>query len=564
MIVDMSTSGHLIIGNRFNNMSAWHYLGTTPDERLFHQESERYPKRWLKEEYPWVDEVQLFAATGGSFIGYQPHASNECNCEFDRDLFKDPADFEVTDDYEFSPLIRACQNILDQGLRPILKLHGVPIKLSEKPYIAWFRMNVKPPYDYQLYVNYIKALAEALCTRFGFDEVSTWRWFIGTEMENRSWWDLRPHGDDGIRTAREYLKFYDWSVFALESVLGDALGEVGAHAMMAGNMTGGYWDPEVFIAHCREGVNHATERIGTRLDTFAISVYDYSLTRVESLDDTSALAASCDLSHFEYLVNKTRALLERYGYDQMPIEVSEGGILYGSDRRWLWHGLAPGGIYDASWAALSFKKMLQLDVARWSRWPLFRSSGLFHGPKSATTVLMEMIHRMQGSILLATDSIEGHRDSHYIAAFDETDQTIRILVFTHRAFMDVSDVPDRVRISLSSLPLPDGSCLRGSLERIDAEHGDFWPMWLEDRRTYAIGEKDFLYSSDQVDVRHALISSFHKELWDRISSRYEQIADSRCEEPLELIVKDRSVDVETMLSQQTIEYYTLCMQKEPV
>lgn len=562
MRIALDTSNTKNIGNRFSNVSLWHYLGTTVDESFFHEDAEHYPAGWLKNQYPWLEEVQLFAATGGSYIGYTPNEASESNCEFDRDLFIDPSDRSVTDDYDFSPLIRACRNILRQGLKPILKLHGIPLKLSKEPCIGWFRMNVRPPEDYTLYVNYLIALIKSLCTEFGTQQVRFWRWFVGTEMENRSWWDPASSQEDGQKAAAAYLEFYDWSVFALESVLGEDLNEIGAHAMMAGNMTGAFWDPELLVAHCRTGINHATGKKGTRLDTFAISVYDHSLSSTHPREDGSGLPSSCDLSHFELLVDRTRKMLDRNGFTHVPIEVSEGGILYGSDDRWLWYGLAPGGIYDASWTALSFLKMLQLDVSRWSRWPLFRTSGLFDGPKCAATRLLELIARMSDSTLMAASPIDGTQDSYCVMTYHNQSKTIRLLIFTHRSFQDREDRPAQATLHLS-LPRQVGCVsISGSVERIDDAHGDFWPSWLEDRKRYSIASEDYVYSSDQVDARHALASAEHRQLWDELVPEYEKIADRRLVRSLILPVEEHTVTLEVDLSQNIIELYTLRLEKE--
>ena len=47
-----------------------------------------------------------------------------------RDLFKDPLDFDTLDDYDFSSLITSCKGILTYGAKPHLKLGSVPLKYS--------------------------------------------------------------------------------------------------------------------------------------------------------------------------------------------------------------------------------------------------------------------------------------------------------------------------------------------------------------------------------------------------------------------------------------------------
>lgn len=65
--------------------------------------------------FEFVDYVQLMQCTGGN-------AS--------RDLFKDPLDKTVLDDYDFTRLIENCRGIVEIGAKPHLKLGSVPLKYS--------------------------------------------------------------------------------------------------------------------------------------------------------------------------------------------------------------------------------------------------------------------------------------------------------------------------------------------------------------------------------------------------------------------------------------------------
>ena len=163
------------IGNRFGSLSFWYLNGTTPDEQMWFEWAEEMPEGWLKTNYPWLEEMQIYVASGGAYMGYPLKESDVAACEFTRDCFKDPSDRSVLDDYDFTKLVRACGNMLRQGVRPCLKLHAVPIKYSSDPKIGWFRTNSRPPDDYEVYANYIAALVQAmvdirrfrLCFRLG-------------------------------------------------------------------------------------------------------------------------------------------------------------------------------------------------------------------------------------------------------------------------------------------------------------------------------------------------------------------------------------------------------------
>ena len=85
---ELGRAGDQPVGNRFSNMSFWHYLGTTPDERTWHEWAEEKPEGWVKAQYPWLEEMQIFIATGGACMRYPGLPGDTDPCEFDRDLLQ--------------------------------------------------------------------------------------------------------------------------------------------------------------------------------------------------------------------------------------------------------------------------------------------------------------------------------------------------------------------------------------------------------------------------------------------------------------------------------------------
>ena len=139
--------------------------------------------------YAFIDYIQLMECSGGNA---------------DRDLFRDPDDYSVLDDYDFSALIGSCRGVLSVGAKPVLKLGNVPTKLSAKTIAeagietGSFSVNVYPPDDYDVYYAYIRALAEALVSEFTLEEVRTWRFGVLTEYENAGW--FRTPDEDPEKT----------------------------------------------------------------------------------------------------------------------------------------------------------------------------------------------------------------------------------------------------------------------------------------------------------------------------------------------------------------------------
>ena len=138
--------------------------------------------------FEFVEYVQFMQCSGGTET---------------RDLFKDPLDRTVLDDYDFTVLIENCRGVVELGGKPMLKLGSVPLKYSEKAATdAGFGMNRYPPDDFDVYYNYIKAIAEALVKEFGKEEVLTWRFGVMTEYENADWF-VGSDSEDKENLAKE-------------------------------------------------------------------------------------------------------------------------------------------------------------------------------------------------------------------------------------------------------------------------------------------------------------------------------------------------------------------------
>ena len=220
-----------------------------------------------------VNNVNIWSIEGNPFVGAKTNEENnifefveyiqfmECSGGTEtRDLFKDPLDKTVLDDYDFTLLIDNCRGVVELGAKPLLKLGNVPLKFSKDATTdVGFNMNPYPPDDYNVYYNYIYALAKALVDEFGKDEVLTWRFGCMTEYENAAWFFAGD--EDPELSAESYCKLYDYTVQALI----DAIGEdvfVGAHSM---TVTEGHWDEAVFIEHIAKGTNYANGETGTRV-----------------------------------------------------------------------------------------------------------------------------------------------------------------------------------------------------------------------------------------------------------------------------------------------------------
>ena len=375
----------------------------------------RFPEDPVRNEdndpYDFIEYIQLMECSGGNAA---------------RDLFLDPDDLSVLDDYDFSPLLASCRGILKTGAKPLLKLGNVPAKLSRNAIAAAgadtgaFSVNVFPPDDYGAYYAYVKAIAEALVTEFGLEEVQSWRFGVMTEYENADW--FRAPGNDPAATAEAYCKLYDYTVQALIDTLCPEV-FVGAHSMTCSE---GLWDEALFIRHCGEGTNYATGEKGARLCYLAASYYE-----VAPGERGGALPLPEIAAFF-------RDTAESVGLTDLIFGVDEGRILYGNAAGSVSRELnsrTVGDTYQAGFDARLVKQMFDSGMDYFSSWE-YCSEGNNHGLPLVSYYVAAHAAAFKGARLAKTcASKKGliyKAEVDAVSAFDEGANTLRIMAYNYR------------------------------------------------------------------------------------------------------------------------------------
>lgn len=416
--------------------------------------------------FAFVEYVQLMQCSGGT-VG--------------RDLFRDPLDHSVTDDYDFSRLVENCRGILRLGAKPWLKLGSVPLKLSADPVFGDFGMNVRPPADYTEYYNYIYALADTLVQTFSRDEVASWRFGVMTEYENDQWFYV---GDrDPARSCEAYCKLYDYTVQALI----DAIGEdvfVGAHGMV---VTEGLWDEAEFIRHVAVGKNYATGKTGTRICALSASFYDSApgrFTRGMTLPQT---------------VDSLRTTAEKYGLHSLAYGVDEGRII-GASAGTESSDLASrtvGHTWQAAYDARLWTQTIRCGIDYFSSWGYL--SGGLNGYPTVSYHVAHAVHSMAGSRRIdmqSTSSLLTKLTGIEVdgaACFDAQTNTARVMLYNFRNKLTYSKKAD-VQLQLH-LPQLAGRRVTVREWSID-DDCNYFDEWLQDRETYGITDDCFLWSPD--------------------------------------------------------------------
>lgn len=482
--------------------------------------AESFPDDHFQKEMPFVRYVQFIAATGG---------------ETARDLFKDPNNRAVLDDYDFSSLVRACGNVLKKGLKPYISTGNVPLKLSSRPAIGGFSVNTMPPDDYEQYYKYITALLQALKDQFGAPELLTWKWGVLTEYENADWFSIK---DDPKATEEAYFKLYDYTVDALQNVVGDEV-VVGAHSM---SVIEGMWDEREFVDHCAKGKNYKTGKTGTRLCFLTSSYYDY--TPADRAGD--GLARTVDILQNRAAIDNLTGI--RFGVD-------EGRILSGTDDKALFPR-AIGQTMQASSDARLFKIMLDHDIGYFASWG-YTSNGIWEGAPSVSLHTVNLFYGMVGERRVKLVNREGlpafeSNDVNGFAGADPSGRRVSVMAYAYTNDMGFTG-SERVRVRV------DGAAGLGARATVTKyvvdDDANWFDEWIRDRQARGIADDSFDWSRDSFVLTNPAVLKSDGDRLFFISQldRYRKCSELRSTEQV-LDVVDGAVTVDLTIPHHAVVF----------
>src|ERR1039458_352472 len=115
--------------------------------------------------------------------------------------------------YNFSYVDQIYDGLLAEHVRPNVELSFMPKQMSSDPaalHAFWSKPNVAPPKDYALWDAMIAAFAQHLVSRYGLDEVATWKFEVWNEP-NIDFWVGNPKQST-------YFQLYDHTAHAIKAV----------------------------------------------------------------------------------------------------------------------------------------------------------------------------------------------------------------------------------------------------------------------------------------------------------------------------------------------------------
>ena len=516
--VDASQAGE-VLSNPASNVNIWSIDGNPFVDKKINEENNIFD---------FVSYVQFMQCTGG----------NE-----DRDLFVDPLNKDVLDDYDFSTLINNCRGVLELGAKPMLKLGSVPLKYSQKALTdTTFGVNVYPPDDYDVYYNYIAAIARALVEEFGREEVLSWRFGVMTEYENADW--FMANSGDPDETAVEFCKLYDYTVAALVDEIGEDI-FVGAHSM---TVTEGLWDEGYFIEHCANGTNYKTGEKGSKLCYLSASFYDSNpgkFTSGKTLAET---------------IGFLRSKAESVGFDNLIYGIDEGRILGGNSSGAVGSELLTrtvGYTYQAAYDARVYRTMFENDINYFSAWS-YLSNGLFEGNPTVSYHVARLASAFEGSRILKTEKVKKSyvpkAEVEAVSAFNAESNTLRIMAYNFKNkvhYRATADVDFRI-----NAPQFDGKTVKVTAYVID-DDCNYFDEWIEDRKTHGIGDDAFSWSPDdpQIDNPTTLTDPAAREIYmNELYSKYTEC--SKLEPTSETVtVENGEINLSITLDPNAVVFY---------
>jgi hypothetical protein len=509
--VDMTSSGGPI-KNLWKMQTVWFY----GDD--WHDAAEARPDEFIQERFPWLEEIQFMTATGGCFTGHP-------DCSKDRDLLIDPTRLDAG--YDFAPLVRACRNVLQKGLKPFVKTGSVPPAMSSPELVrSTYGTNIRPPADYRIYHDYILACVEELRNAFGLEEVRSWKWGVWTECNHKDW--FLSHEGSPATTREEFLKIYDVTVAALEAVIGAEYLFVGFHGIAHGPFK--FWDASDLIDHCATGKNHWTGETGTQLDYIGGTFYE---NRPGVPGDLRHFA-----DHIEPLIDKAQAC----GFEDCRFGFDEGYFLTGPHARTPWARRLSHN-YQVSWDATAFKLACDLDldwISQWS-WSSHRVWGDVDAPVAN---LARLTHRMTGEtrkpLTTSGAPADSLNDIDGLASFDPEDGTLHILLYNHNPEFKATS-QEQVTIRISGVTAPGAGPVTVSKWIVDENHSNYWPTWWEERGKKA--DVGFLDGEQQIGktsrfdlyAGQELLYEWDREFWQSRIEEYRKL--NRLMDPVETEVR---------------------------
>ena len=386
---------------------------------------------------------------------------------------------------DFTGLLTSMRAFVATGFKPRIVLDNVPWKMNAVQEENTYG-NTNPPDDYSIWRQYINAFLQTLINEFGFDEVKTWRFRVGTEP------NYSPEHWNGSK--EEYFKHYDITVDEVLKLIPEAI--IGPGNMLT---EGAATYTTELIDHCATGTNYATGETGTRMSYFSLSYY-------EKIDQKTI--------NFPQTVEPYRQKLNSYSqFADIPFDIQEFGILRDENgNRGL--SLSDGTDFGASWYATIADLAYKYNISEIYDWGQESTDGLATPRRNVTSMFLKM---EGGDRLTATHNISG-----YVGAIPVVkDGKIYLLIYNHGTTRNSTAKKTLFPKIKGSLVESSGNWKMNEWT-IDKTHGTFMHEFYNDVTAAGISHKNKgrIYGNRPDDY----FNEGWKDVFDANKSKYQSLA----------------------------------------
>jgi xylan 1,4-beta-xylosidase len=356
--------------------------------------------------------------------------------------------------YNFSYVDQIYDGLLAKGVRPFVELSFMPKKMASDPaalHAFWYKQNVSPPKEYELWDKMITAFVQHLISRYGIDEVSGWDFEVWNEP-NIDFWVGKP-------AQSTYFELYDQTALAIK--------KVSNRLRVGGPATAQAAWVSAFLKHCHD--NHVPVDFVTTHVYGNDSAKDVFHTDEQIPRDHMVCAA----------VHKVHDEIASSPFPKAPLILSEYNASYANEPD------VTDTVYMGPWLASTISQCdgLTQAMSYWTFSDVFEEQGVvktpFYGgfgliaeddiPKPAFNAFA-MLH------LLGNRRIEAKSDS--VLATRQQDGAIVIALWNYTApygsgpsYTPPPDVPGPLKsftVTLTGMT-PDAAV---KVWRLDANHGN--------------------------------------------------------------------------------------------
>lgn len=500
------------------------------------------PKGSVVKEFPFLRYDTLHAMTGGSDT---------------LDLYVDKND--PSKGMDFTNFNIELNRVLDQGLIPYIKVATVPQCLSDDMEIGAFGVNKRPPTtqaQWNEYYKYVKAIAQDVVDNFGLSAARTWQWGCFSEADNADWFETSDKNDDTTRDA--YFKLYDYTVAALQSVLGENQFNMGTHLLGSMAKTKSKdvpWDELEFIEHCAIGTNYYSQKVGTQLNFIAISHYN------------AKPGVSTNARSFTEEAERIKAKAGQYGLD-MKIGVDEYGTLSGPDDVQLLGSRTIGHSWQTSKTASDYLEFLNFGYDYVSLWALKSSwheyyqfpSAVMTGARLNQANVAEFTYKLVGSKLQTTsqsgEPLNTRDKVQSIVTYNPEANKTYAFLFNHNENLEAVD-SEKVSFTINNIAPLSGKSVTVNKYILDSTHSNWYDAWWNGKG------KDAQFVGSKYDVIFPSFLSLpaDKEYWNNNVNRYAEMSKILPPEVSALDVTNNSITIETTLTHHSVVLYEITNSK---